>query len=162
MGGHEYMRGFTQCVFLRTFSLTRHNADDNVRYMPANTTPRLSRRQRRMMDILYGRKQATAAQVLESMSDPPGYSAVRTLLTTLENKGYVKHTRDGAKYVYGPVVHNGKASRSAIAHLIQTFFEGSRGRAAFALLDVAPSQFTEAELDELDQLIKRARKGEKK
>ena len=114
------------------------------------------------MDILYKRKQATAAQVLESMPDAPGYSAVRTLLTTLEKKGYVKHSRDGAKYVYVPVVHHGKASRSAIAHLIHTFFEGSRGRAAAALLDVAPSQFTDAELDELDQLIKRARKGEKK
>ena len=114
------------------------------------------------MDILYRRKQATAAQVLESMADPPGYSAVRTLLTTLENKGYVKHNRDGTKYVYVPIVHHSKARRSAIAHLIHTFFEGSRGRAAFALLDVAPSQFTEAELDELDQLIKKARKGERK
>ena len=99
------------------------------------------------MDILYRRKQATAAQVLESMPDPPGYSAVRTLLATLENKGYVRHSRDGAKYVYVPVVHHGKASRSAIAHLIHTFFEGSRGRAAAALLDVAPSQFTQTELD---------------
>ena len=114
------------------------------------------------MDILYRRKQATAAQVLESMPDPPGYSAVRTLLTTLENKGYVKHSRDGAKFVYAPVVHPSRARRSAIAHLIHTFFEGSRGRAAAALLDVAPSQFTEAELGELDQLIKKARKGEKK
>jgi len=131
--------------------------------MPTHSTPpKLSRRERQVMDILYSRKQATAAQVLESMPDPPGYSAVRTLLTTLENKGYVKHNRDGAKYVYVPVVHHNKASRSAIAHLIQTFFEGSRGRAAAALLDVTPSQFTEAELDELDQLIKKARKGEKK
>jgi len=127
-----------------------------------DTLPKLSRRERQIMDILYRRKQATAAQVLENMTDPPGYSAVRTLLATLENKGYVKHSRDGARYVYVPVVHHRKASRSAIAHLIQTFFEGSRGRAAAALLDVEPSQFTEEELDELDQLIRKARKGEKK
>lgn len=114
------------------------------------------------MDILYKLKQATAAQVLESLPDPPGYSAVRTLLATLESKGYVKHGRDGAKYVYVPIVHRSKAGRSAIAHLIQTFFEGSRGRAAAALLDVSPSQFSDEELDELDQLIKKVRKGEKK
>jgi predicted transcriptional regulator len=114
------------------------------------------------MDILYSKKRATAAQVMESMPDRPGYSAVRTLLSTLESKGYVKHGRDGAKFVYEPIVHHNKASRSAIAHLIQTFFEGSRGRAAAALLDVAPSQFSDEELDELEQLIKKARKGEKK
>jgi predicted transcriptional regulator len=122
----------------------------------------LSRRERQIMDILYSKKQATAAQVMERIPDPPGYSAVRTLLATLESKGYVKHSRDGAKYVYEPIVRHSKASRSAIAHLIETFFEGSRGRAAAALLDVSPSQFSEEELDELDQLIKKARKGEKK
>src|SRR5215467_15841529 len=122
----------------------------------------MSRRERQIMDILYAKQRATAAQVMESMADPPGYSAVRTLLATLESKGYVKHRRDGAKYVYEPIVRHSKASRSAIAHLIQTFFEGSRGRAAAALLDVSPSQFSEEELDELDQLIKKARKGEKK
>jgi predicted transcriptional regulator len=124
--------------------------------------PMLARRERQIMDILYKRKQATAAQVLESMTDAPGYSAVRTLLATLESKGYVKHGRDGAKYVYMPVERPDKAGRSAIAHLIQTFFEGSRARAAAALLDVAPSQFSEEELDELDQLIKKARKGDRK
>lgn len=150
-------------MFLRTFSLTPHRSSDTVPVMPAQFRPAmLSRRERQIMDILYSRKQATAAQVMESMPDPPGYSAVRTLLATLESKGYVKHGRDGAKYVYEPIVRHTKASRSAIAHLIQTFFEGSRGRAAAALLDVSPSQFSEEELDELDQLIKKARKGEKK
>jgi predicted transcriptional regulator len=157
------VRFFTQCVFLRTLLLIFRRANDNLHIMPTRSTPpMLSRRERQVMDILYNKKQATAAQVLESMPDPPGYSAVRTLLTTLENKGYVKHTRDGAKFVYVPVVQHRNASRSAIAHLIHTFFGGSRGRAAAALLDVAPSQFTEEELDELDQLIKKARKGEKK
>src|SRR5215469_7978797 len=108
------MRVFTQCVFLRTFFFDQQGTDDNLRYMPSNTTPlRLSRRERQIMDILYRLKMATAAQVLQSMPDPPGYSAVRTLLTTLENKGYVKHSRDGAKFVYVPVLHHGKASRSA-------------------------------------------------
>jgi BlaI family penicillinase repressor len=157
------MRVLTQCVFLRTLSLTLGGSGDNLRIMPTKSNPpMLSRRERQIMDILYSRKQATAAQVMDSMPDPPGYSAVRTLLATLESKGYVKHSRDGAKYVYAPIVRHSKASRSAIAHLIQTFFEGSRGRAAAALLDVSASQFSEEELDELDQLIKKARKGEKK
>ncbi len=109
------------------------------------------------MDILYAKQRATAAQVMESLADPPGYSAVRTLLTTLENKGHVKHERDGAKYVYVPILHPQKAGRSAISHLIETFFNGSRGRAALALLDVAPSQFSKEELDELAGLIEKAR-----
>lgn len=114
------------------------------------------------MDILYKKNKATAAEVMELMTDPPGYSAVRTLLATLERKGYVRHGRDGAKYVFEPILHPQKAGKSAIAHLIQTFFSGSRGRAAAALLDVAPSQFSQEELDELDVLIKKARKGGKR
>lgn len=117
----------------------------------------LSRRERQIMDILYARQSATAAQVMESMADPPGYSAVRTLLATLEGKGYVRHERDGAKYVFIPTLHPKKAGRSAISHLIRTFFNGSRGRAAVALLDVAPSEFSEDDLDELAELIRKAR-----
>src|SRR6266853_5791383 len=107
----------------------------------------LSRRERQIMDILYARQRATAAQVMENLADPPGYSAVRTLLATLENKGYVRHDRDGAKYVFVPKLNPEKAKRSAVSHLIQTFFEGSRGRAAAALLNVSHSQFSEQELD---------------
>jgi len=118
----------------------------------------LSRRERQIMDILYAKQRATAAQVMESLADPPGYSAVRTLLATLESKGYVRHERDGAKYVFIPKLHPEKAGQSAISHLIQTFFKGSRGRAAAALLDVAPSQFSREELDELEELIRKARK----
>ena len=84
------------------------------------------------------------------------------LLATLERKGYVRHGRDGAKYVFRPILHPQKAGKSAIAHVIQTFFNGSRGRAAAALLDVSPSQLSEEELDELDALIKKARKGGKR
>ena len=113
------------------------------------------------MDILYSKQRATAAQVMESLTNPPGYSAVRTLLATLENKGYVRHERDGAKYVFIPKLHPEKAGRSAISHLIQTFFEGSHGRAAAALLNVAPSQFSKEELDELEDLIQKARSKSK-
>src|SRR5262249_7057406 len=131
---------------LRTFSLTPHGSGDSVRIMPTKSQPpMLSRRERQVMGILYSRKQGTAAQVMERMPNPPGCSAGRTLLATLESNGYVKHSRDGAKYVYEQIVRPGKAGRSAIAYLIQTFFEGSRGRTTAALLDVSPSQFSEEE-----------------
>src|SRR3954470_8344612 len=120
--------------------------------------PAFSRRERQVMDILYAKHRATAAQVMESLADPSGYSAVRTLLATLESKGFVRHERDGAKYVFVPKMHPEKAGQSALSHLIQTFFKGSRGRAAAALLDGAPSQFSPEELYELEELIRKARK----
>jgi predicted transcriptional regulator len=119
----------------------------------------LSRRERQIMDILYRKTRATAAEVLESLQDPPGYSTVRTLLATLEGKGYVRHEKDGAKFVFIPTVRRDKAALSAMSHLVRTFFNGSRGSAASALLNVSPSQFSKEELDELAELIERARKG---
>ena len=114
------------------------------------------------MDILYTKKKATAVEVMEAMPDAPGYSAVRTLLATLERKGHVRrHGKDGAKYVFTPVTQTRQAGRSAISHLIQTFFNGSRARAAAALLNVAPEQFSEEELNELESLIRKARKGDR-
>jgi BlaI family penicillinase repressor len=123
---------------------------------------RLSRRERQIMDLLYAKSRATAQEVMEGLPDPPGYSAVRALLATLESKGHIRHEKDGAKYVYIPTLKPQLAKRSAIGHLIQTFFNGSRGDAAAALLDVAPSQFSKEELDRLADLIDKARKaGEK-
>ena len=119
----------------------------------------LSRRERQVIDVLYKEGRATAVTVMEQMPDPPGYSAVRTLLATLEGKGYVRHERDGARHVFIPIVARKNAARTAISHLIQTFFDGSRGRAAAALLN---AQFSDEELDELDQLIQKARKGGKR
>ena len=123
----------------------------------ATPSAAMSRRERQIMDILYARGRATAVHVMEGMTDAPGYSAVRTLLATLESKGYVRHERNGAKYVFIPIVTPQKAGRSALAHLIRTFFDGSRGRAAAALLNVGPAQFSDEELDELAGLIDKAR-----
>jgi predicted transcriptional regulator len=119
----------------------------------------LSRRERQIMDILFERKRATAAEVMDAMTDAPGYSAVRTLLATLEGKGHIRHDRDGKRFVYVPVLHPQTAKRSAISHLIRTFFNGSRGRAAVALLNASPSEFSQEELDELTALIEKARRG---
>jgi predicted transcriptional regulator len=123
---------------------------------------RLSRRERQIMDILYRRGGSTVADVIENLPDPPGYSAVRALLRILENKGHIKHEQDGTKYVFLPTVNREKARRSAIAHLLQTFFEGSAETAVATLLDVSSSRLSEAELSRLAKLIDKARKDGKR
>jgi predicted transcriptional regulator len=114
------------------------------------------------MDILYQRGRSTVADVIESLPDPPSYSAVRALLRILESKGHVKHEQDGARYVFLPTVNRDKARRSAILHLLRTFFEGSTETAVATLLDVSSSQLSEAELNRLAKLIDKARKGGKR
>ena len=126
-----------------------------------SATGKLSRRERQIMDILYQHGKAAASQVLEAMEDAPSYSAVRALLRILEDKGHVRHEESAGKYIFIPTMHRDKAKKSAIRHLVQTFFDGSRARAAAALLTVAPQQFSEEELDELEGLIRKARKGDR-
>src|SRR5438552_5344210 len=134
----------------------------NFLALMAQKHSRLSRRERQIMDVLYRRGQSTVADVIESLPDPPSYSAVRALLRILESKGHVKHEQDGTKYVFLPTVNREKARRSAIAHLLQTFFEGSAETAVATLLDVSSSRLSEAELSRLAKLIDRARKGGKR
>jgi predicted transcriptional regulator len=117
----------------------------------------LSRRERQIMDILYQKGRATAAEVLESLADPPGYSAIRALLRILEQKGHVRHESSDSKYVYIPADHRNKAKRSAVRHMLQTFFNGSPEEAVAALLDVSSSELSDAELDRLAKLIEKAR-----
>src|SRR6185369_10665131 len=93
----------------------------------------LTRRERQIMDILYRRGKATAHEVLEELADPPSYSAVRALLRLLEERGHVKHTQEGQRYVYAPAVARGDARRSALAHLVRTFFAGSIEQAVASL-----------------------------
>ena len=114
------------------------------------------------MDVLYRKGSATAAEVLESIPDPPSYSAVRALLRILEEKGHIKHEEKEGKYVFVPTVTRDKAKRSAVRHLVQTFFDGSREQAVAALLDQSSSKLTDSELDRLQELIDKARKGGKK
>ena len=118
----------------------------------------LSRRERQIIDVLYQKGRATALEVMESLPDAPGYSAVRSHLATLEQKGHVRHEKAGAKYVFIPTVRASSAKRSAIRHLIQTFFAGSREQAVAALLDVSPSELSKEELDRLADVIEKARK----
>ena len=119
----------------------------------------LSRRERQIMDILYSHERATASDVQSALPDPPSYSAVRAMLRILEEKGHVRHEQDGPRYLYRPTVARDNAKRSALQHLLQTFFEGSREQAISALLDDSSSRISDAELDRLARLIDRARRN---
>ena len=122
------------------------------------TKPPLTRREREIMDILYRRSRATAHEVLEDLPDPPSYSAVRALLRLLEERGHVKHVEEGQRYVYAPAVARGDARRSALAHVVKTFFAGSVEQAVAALVESPRSKLSTDELDRLSDLIDRARK----
>jgi len=126
--------------------------------MTQQTHNNLSRRERQIMDILYRRSRATAVDVLGNLPDPPSYSAVRAMLRVLEEKGHVRHEEQGLRYVFLPTVPREKAKRSAVKHLINTFFEGSAEQAVAALLDASAPALSAEELDRLAELIEKARK----
>ena len=119
----------------------------------------LSRRERQILDILYQRGQATAADVQNALPEPPSYSAVRALLRILEDKGHVRHEQDGPRYVYVPTVARENAKRSALRHVLRTFFDGSAEQAISALLDESSTKLSPAELDRLARLIEEARRS---
>ena len=119
----------------------------------------LSRRERQIIDILYTRGRATSAEVMAALPDPPSYSAVRAMLRILEEKGHVRHEQDGPRYVYAPTVARENAKKSALRHVLHTFFDGSASQALSALLDDHSSKLSEAELDRLAGMIERARRS---
>ena len=119
----------------------------------------LSRRERQILDILYQHGRATAADVQAALPEPPSYSAVRALLRILEEKGHVRHEQDGPRYVYVPTLGRENAKRSALRHILQTFFDGSAEQAISALLDDSSAKLSRAELDRLARLIESARKS---
>jgi BlaI family penicillinase repressor len=116
----------------------------------------LSRRERQIMDIIYARGQATAAEVTDALSDAPSYSAVRALLRILEQKGHLRHQQEGPRYVFLPTVSRDRARRSALRSLVRTFFDGSSAQAAAALID--QSQLSDEDFDRLAAAIDKARK----
>jgi BlaI family penicillinase repressor len=118
----------------------------------------LSRRERQIIDILYTLGSATSADVQAALPDPPSYSAVRAMLRILEDKGHVRHEQDGPRYIYRPTIARDNVKRSALKHVLQTFFDGSAEQAISALLDENSTRLSESELDRLARLIDRARR----
>ncbi len=122
------------------------------------TDKHLSRRERQIMDILYELKQATVLQVLERLPSPPSYSAVRALLRVLEQKGHIGHKPDGPRYVFAPLLPRDKARRTALRHLVKTFFDNSTEDAMAALLNLGEENLTEEEYGRILGLIQKARR----
>lgn len=128
----------------------------------ARKTDTLSRRERQIMDALYALGRATAAQIREQLPEAPSNSAVRTLLRILEEKNHVRHEADGPRYVYAPIVARERARRSALEHVVQTFFQGSAGHAAAALLEQSDTRLDDTDLERLERLILQARRKDRR
>jgi len=116
----------------------------------------LSRRERQIMDVLIARGRASATEIQGAIPDPPGYSAVRATLRIMEEKGHIRHEQQGASYVYLPRVAPERAKRSALRHMLDTFFNGSPEQVMAALLDAKPSP---EELDRIAAMIETARQN---
>ena len=124
--------------------------------MPSPVPTTLSRRERQIMDIVYRRGRATAAEVLSELPDPPSYSAVRAALRLLEEKGQLRHELDGPRYIFAPTVPRDRARSSALTHVVRTFFGGSAEQVVNALVE--QESLSPAELDRLAGIIERARR----
>ncbi|HTX37604.1 MAG TPA: BlaI/MecI/CopY family transcriptional regulator [Bryobacteraceae bacterium] len=118
----------------------------------------LSRRERQIMDILYQRGRASASEILAALPDPPSYSAVRAKLRVLEEKGHVRHQAEALHYVYLPTTARDTARRSALRHMLATFFDGSVEQTVAALLDRSVADLSEQDLDRIGRLIDDARR----
>ena len=120
-------------------------------------TDALARRERQVMDILFRRGAATAAEIIQDLEDPPTYSAVRSIVRVLEQKGHITHREDGPRHVYLPAVNPERAGDEALSHVVRTFFDGSAEQAVTALLRLSDAELTDAELARLRDRVRKAR-----
>lgn len=118
----------------------------------------LARRERQIMDVLYRRGRATAAEVMGELPGEPNYSTVRTQLRVLEDKGHVRHNEEGGRYVYAPAVPRHAARKSALKHLVETFFDGSAEQVVAAVLGGEASRLSDEDLERISGMIEKARK----
>jgi predicted transcriptional regulator len=125
-----------------------------------NVLGQLSRRERQIMEVIYARGEATATEIVETLPDPPSRTAVRTFLRILENKGHLRHKKQGREFVYSPTKQRGPAGKSALARVLDTFFNGSLEQAVAAHLLDRKTEITPDELERLSGLIRAARKKE--
>jgi len=120
-------------------------------------TEALARRERQVMNILFRRGQATVAEIIEDLEDPPTYSAVRSILRVLVQKNLITHREDGPRYVYLPAMNTERARDEALTHLVRTFFDGSPEQAVTALLSMSDADLTDDELARLRDTVRKAR-----
>ena len=127
--------------------------------MSSKTPLDLGRRERQIMEIVYARGQACVSDVLEDLTDPPSYSAVRAMLNMLEDKGHLRRKKSGKKYLYLPTVSTEKARHSVLKKMLSTFFNGSAAQAMASLIEMDKGKLSDEELDRLSKMIDEARKG---
>jgi predicted transcriptional regulator len=126
--------------------------------MPSPTLLELSPRERQVMDAIYRLGRGTVAEIIDEMEDPPSYSAVRAVLRVLEEKGHAIHEQDGPRYVYRPAIAPDRARKSALKHLVRTFFDGQPEAAALALLKMSDAEVSPAEIERLAERVEAARR----
>jgi predicted transcriptional regulator len=126
--------------------------------MPSKNGSALSRREREIMDVLFRVREATVAEVLDELSSPPSYSAVRATLRILEEKGHVRHRKAGLRYVYSPAVSAERARDEALLHVVRTFFGGSAQATAVALMRMSEDELSEDAVSRMSERIRRARR----
>jgi predicted transcriptional regulator len=119
----------------------------------------LTKRERQIMDVLYRAGRATAAEVMQALPGSPSDSTVRTQLRVLESKGHVSHEEEGLRYVYWPTVPRRAARRTALAHVVDTFFEGSGAKVVAALLGGEGAKLSDEELERIEALVRKAREN---
>src|SRR4051812_9243187 len=125
--------------------------------MPSQKNPQaLGRRERQILEVIFRLEEASVAEVLEQLPDPPAYDSVRTMIRVLERKGFLRHRREGTKYIYRPTQSHESVSRSALSHLMNTFFQGSAAQTMAAIFEVSSDDLTDEELSRLEQLIEQA------
>jgi len=118
----------------------------------------LSRRERQIMEFLYRAQRASVAEILKALPDPPGYSAVRATVNILERKGQLSHVQEGKKYLYSPVTPRRQAMRGAVRQLLSTYFDNSVERAVTALVALHGRDLSTADIERLEELIRRKKK----
>ena len=125
--------------------------------MAAGPNTDLGRRERQIMDVVYRLGRASVTDVREHLSDPPSYSAVRAMLNLLEEKGHLTHEQDGLRYIYKPTAARSQLRRSALRHLVHTFFDGSPTSAVAALLEMADGELSASERARLAKMVAQAK-----
>ena len=122
------------------------------------TLRNLSRRERQIMDAVFRKGKATAVEIHASITDPPSHDAIRRLIRILEEKGFLRHEIDGPRHVYYPTIEPERASRSALDHVVDTYFKGSVSQAIAALIESSPEGLSEREFKAITELIREANK----
>ena len=123
-------------------------------------TEDLSRRERQVMEILHRHGESPVTEIMQELPDPPTYSAVRSILRILSEKGLVGHREDGTRYVYFPVRPTDKTREDMLAHVVETYFSGSTEQAVTALLRISDTKLSDADETRLREMIRRARRDE--